>query len=167
MRTQRRNERRARTLHLVDIENLIGIDPKRASIHDVRQAFGRYAEAARQRANDLLIVGCNPELAIKVADSLRGAGRIKSRTGADGADTALLETIDIDLWSKRFDRIVIGSGDHIFAPAVIDLTTAGLEVTVVARTGHVSRHLRSTGAAFRPMKIPTTNVRAADLRKAA
>ena len=159
MRTQRRIERRARTLHLVDIENLIGINPRQASVHDVRQAFARYAEAAHQRADDQMIVGCNPKLAIKVADSLRGSGRLRARSGADGADTALLEAVDVALWSQRFDRIFIGSGDHIFAPTIIDLRQSGLDVTVVARNGHVSRAVRATGATFRPMQIPPARIR--------
>lgn len=167
MRTQRQTDRRARTLHLVDIENLIGTDPKTASIHDIRHAFGLYAVAAHQRMADLMIVGCNPELAIKVADTLRGAGRIRPRKGTDGADLALLEAVDIDLWAERFDRIVIGSGDHIFTETATRLRDAGLEVVVVGLSGHVSIDLRNTATSFRPMNHPRTNTRTITLPSAA
>ena len=100
-------ERRARTLHLVDIENLLGIDPKAAPLHDVRYGFGLYARAAEKRNADQIIVGCNPELAYSVADTLRGSGLIRVRLGKDGADLVLLESVDVNRRSDRYDRVVL------------------------------------------------------------
>ena len=159
MRTQRNTDRRARTLHLVDIENLIGTDPKAASIHDVQHAFGQFARAARQRVTDLMIIGCNPKLAVKVQATLRGAGRIRTRKGPDGADLALLDAVEVDLWSERFDRVVIGSGDHIFTETAARLREAGLEVVVVGLDGHVSIDLRNTASSFRPIHTPRSSTR--------
>ena len=167
VRTQRNTDRRARTLHLVDIENLIGADPKTASIHDVHHAFGQFALAARQRVADLMIIGCNPKLAVKVQATLRGSGRIRTRKGPDGADLALLDAVEVDLWSKRFDRVVIGSGDHIFTETAARLREAGLEVVVVGLDGHTSIDLRSTASAFRPIRTPQSSTRCINLWSAA
>ena len=167
MRTQLSTDRRARTLHLVDIENLIGADPKTASIHDVHHAFAQFALTARQRVADLMIVACNPKLVVKVGNTLRGAGRIHPRKGHDGADLALLDAVDVDLWSQRFDRIVIGSGDHIFTETATCLRAAGLEVVVVGLDGHVSIDLRNSASSFRPIHNPRSTTRTINLRSAA
>jgi uncharacterized LabA/DUF88 family protein len=46
-----------------------------------------------------------------------------------------------DHLAARFPRVVIASGDHIFARAVPDLAAAGCHVTVGSRRGRLSRAL--------------------------
>jgi hypothetical protein len=64
------------------------------------------------------------------------------RSGPDGADLALLEIIATENIDKRFDRVVIASGDKIFAQAAAALQAAAVRVTVVSRPDAISRHLR-------------------------
>jgi uncharacterized LabA/DUF88 family protein len=64
------------------------------------------------------------------------------RSGLHGADRALLEVIHRECLEERFDRIVIGSGDGIFALAAARLQACGCSVTVVSRRSGLSRHLR-------------------------
>ena len=68
------------------------------------------------------------------------------RSGPDGADLALLAVLQHDHIAARFARVVIASGDHIFAPAVTDLTTSGCSVTIATRRGHLSRTLQLAGS---------------------
>lgn len=43
--------------------------------------------------------------------------------------------------TKRFNRVVIGSGDHTFAGSARSLIDAGIVVSVVATPRGLSRHL--------------------------
>src|SRR5215471_2716370 len=58
----------ARSLHLVDIENLVG-DP-RADAETVLATFDRYLAAARWKPGDHVVVAANPGLMQKVAFDL-------------------------------------------------------------------------------------------------
>ena len=60
--------------------------------------------------------------------------------GHDGADLALLAVTDEGL-EDRFEEIVIGSGDGIFAAAARRLRLRGAVVTVVSRRDSLSREL--------------------------
>ena len=62
--------------------------------------------------------------------------------GINGADHALIEVLSEERMPQRFNAVVIASGDGIFASVAADLAAAGLEVTVVAREGHLSARLR-------------------------
>lgn len=62
-------------------------------------------------------------------------------SGRDGADLALLEVLAEGV-DRRFDELVIVSGDGIFADAAARLGGAGLAVTVVAHQDGLSRRLR-------------------------
>lgn len=63
-------------------------------------------------------------------------------SGVNGADLALLEVLREERIEERFDRVVVASGDGIFTDAVARLGAAGVEVTVVARSGHCARRLQ-------------------------
>jgi uncharacterized LabA/DUF88 family protein len=64
------------------------------------------------------------------------------RSGEDGADLALLDVLLGERVAARFDEVVLASGDGIFTDAVAALGTAGVDVTVLARSGHCSKRLR-------------------------
>src|SRR5688572_29137160 len=101
----------ARTIHLVDIENLIGgttFDATTAAV--VQREYGRVA-------------GWSPDDHVVVASSHFSApgvwfgwsgGRRLVRSGADGADLALMNVMAQENLPARFDRVVLGSGDGIF-----------------------------------------------------
>jgi uncharacterized LabA/DUF88 family protein len=87
------------------------------------------------------------------------------RSGENGADLELLAILAQESVETRFDRVVIGSGDGIFALAAARLQAAGVNVTVVVRRGALSRSLRlsvrdvrfidaNTPANSKPVTVP-------------
>jgi pyruvate/2-oxoglutarate dehydrogenase complex dihydrolipoamide dehydrogenase (E3) component len=56
-------------------------------------------------------------------------------------EVALCENVD-----QRYGKVVIASGDHIFAEAASTLVALGVEVTVFSRAVYLSRFLRETEA---------------------
>jgi hypothetical protein len=63
------------------------------------------------------------------------------RSGADGADLALLDVLRHENVAERFTHVAIGSGDHIFAEEASRLATQGVWVTVVTRPGSLAPRL--------------------------
>ena len=130
---------KGRGLHSIDFENLTG-GPML-----IREHGGVVAKAYRDtvgvRDDDHVIIGVNPKAQMDAVDAFPGS-RIVGRPGPDGADLALLKELeDIDWIVSRFDRVVIGSGDHIFVPIVAKLRQRGIVVVVVGLKGHVSAEL--------------------------
>jgi uncharacterized LabA/DUF88 family protein len=76
---------------------------------------------------------------------------LRAARGPDGADLALLQEARTDYVASHYDRVVIGSGDRIFADRAYELRTASVVVAVVSRRkslsprlaeiAHVVRHL--------------------------
>ena len=132
--------RSAERSHLVDIENLM-VTRWRAP-----------SEWSRQWSD----TGTSPVSKVRTTSSLawnhRLGAEVKFRwpeirlvggRGVDGADRALLETVnDFDWTASRFDRVVIGSGDGIFVQVVDTYRAVGIVVGVVARPSSI-RFLRS------------------------
>jgi hypothetical protein len=54
----------------------------------------------------------------------------------------LLSHAPPELVAKRYDRLVVGSGDGIFYPRARDTRALGVDVLVVARNGGCSHLLR-------------------------
>ena len=104
-----------RTLHLVDLENLAG-DP-RASERDALAAYVDYLRAADWRAGDVVYLAMNPGLAKRIGWASVVPCRLHCACGTDGADLALLAHAAPEFVARRFERLVVGSGDHIFVPA--------------------------------------------------
>ena len=119
-----------RELHLLDIENLLG--GSRFSAADVAQFRDFYLEH-NHVANDAHII-----IATSSAQGVVEAGlgwqraRTIFRCGQDGADLALLEVINTEHVVERFTKIVIASGDGIFAQAAERMFDQGVDVTVFA-----------------------------------
>lgn len=126
-----------RTLVLVDVENLMG---------------GTDApEEARRRAIELIESFRDENAHVVVAASHRVACwlawrlpwvRWKWRSGPDGADLCLLAVIDHERVGERFGRLVLVSGDGIFAVPVAQLAASAVHTTVIARSESLSRRLR-------------------------
>ena len=77
--------------------------------------------------------------------------------GRDGADKALLEFADVRHIATRYDRVVVGSGDHIFAPLVSELMAAGVMVTVVAPSKSIAWALRLARPEIRHFVAPLSD----------
>jgi len=131
---------RGRTLHLVDIENLLG-DP-RAAGPAIAAAIEAYRSAMRVAPGDHVVIACNHGLAVDAGLAWPGA-RLRTGSGPDGADLALIDDADPAYVAAHYDRVVIGSGDGIFTGLAADLRALGTAVCVVARDGSLSRALRS------------------------
>ena len=129
-----------RTLHLVDLENLVG-DP-RAKGPIVRRTFDRYLARAGRREGDQMLVASNPWLIREVAFDLPVTCNVHAVHGHDGADTMLLSHAPPELVAKRYDRLVVGSGDGIFAARAHAAHDLGVDVLVVARDDGCSWRLR-------------------------
>jgi len=129
----------ARTLHLVDIENLVGTGlPTEWEVAMIRQA---YASRVGIGEMDQVVIGCNHKALPSAGLGWPGA-RYLVRSGPDGADTELLAVISGENVAARFTDIVIGSGDGAFTSAAAALGSAGPKVTVVSRRTGLARTLR-------------------------
>ena len=127
-----------RTLHVVDADNLTAGPTEYQCRAD--QAARRYRAAAGLHEHDLVVVGSDVRSAAVTAFAWRVASRLVT-TGTDAVDRALLDHLTPSAVEGRFVRVLVGSGDGIFAEAVAALRRAGLRVEVVALTGRVSHML--------------------------
>jgi hypothetical protein len=144
--------RRARTLHLVDVENLVGGTNLRPG--DVREVARLYRSAARIRDRDHVIVASSHHCAPLVWFEWDPSARRLVRSGSDGAELALLAVVETERPVGSFDRLVIGSGDGIFAETAARLQQAGVAVSVVTRPEALSRRLRFAVRDVRYLVLP-------------
>jgi hypothetical protein len=132
-----------RTLHVIDAENLAGGTGE--------YGFARVAYDAVTPISDRdqVVVGCDASQAFAVAGTF--PGRLTVGTGPDGADLALLGVLDRRWLEERFTRLVIGSGDHIFAPVARLARLVGLRVEAVSRPGSISSELYRAVDVWHPL----------------
>jgi hypothetical protein len=129
----------ARTLHLVDIENLAGTGlPAEWEVAVIRQVYAARVGIGKM---DQVVIGCNHKALPSAGLGWPGA-RYLVRSGPDGADTELLAVISGENVAARFTDVVIGSGDGAFTRAAAALAAAGPQVTVVSRRTGLARTLR-------------------------
>ena len=83
-----------------------------------------------------------------------GFARFLPGRGLDGADLALLAAIQSDRFRANVDSLILVSGDHIFAEAVLELKSTGISTTVIAQSRSLSNQLRI--AATRIHYLPDT-----------
>jgi hypothetical protein len=137
-----------RGLHLVDLENLLA-DPW-AHGPAVGRALDEYLERAQFRRGDLVFVAGNPWLMVEVGWSqLDSTTRVDchrfAARGPQGADTKLLEAAPLAWVSRRFERLVVGSGDGVFADRLSQARASGLSVRLVSRPDALSGRLARLG----------------------
>jgi hypothetical protein len=135
-----------RTLHLVDLENLLG-DP-RATTDAALATFGAYLDVAHWSVDDHVIIATNPWLMTKIAFDLPVPASRHAVHGRDGADTMLLSLAPAELVVKRYGRLVIGSGDGIFTSRARAVRDSGVTVDIVARPDGCSARLHKFGCTF-------------------
>lgn len=133
-----------RTLHLIDIENLLPHRRPSLTVAAVEVVLSRYRAVSPIAAHDHVVGACSPRIGLAVGLAL-GRGRLVVRRGVDGADRALLEAAPAAWVAERFGRVVVASGDHAFAPLVADLRARGVTVDVVAHAEKLSRRLAESG----------------------
>lgn len=129
----------SRKIVLIDLENML------FGTHADDNRTDRSAEilelAQARRPHDMLIVGCNPQLAFLANEHFPGA-KIVTGKGKDGADQALIEAIDASHAANRYSELCIVSGDHAFCEVAHAARKAGLSVRVVAPHAGLSTALR-------------------------
>ena len=128
-----------RNLHLVDLENLLG-DPW-ATGPRVGWALEQYFEVAGWTRGDLVYVAANPHLVKEFCFDPTVVWNVHAARGSDGADLALLAHAARDFVVRRAGRMVVSSGDHIFANRARQVAASGVDVLVVARPESRSREL--------------------------
>lgn len=134
-------EHLSRKIVLIDLENMLFGDHESAAAQSRQSSEQILSLAEARRPTDHLIVGCNPHLAF-VAKDLFPAAKIVTGKGKDGADLALVATIDLEHAASRFSELCIVSGDHAFSELAREARIHGLEVRVVAPHAGLSTALR-------------------------
>jgi len=134
-----------RTVHVVDLENLLCGAHRRTTIDEIQSVIAEYRALVGARPDDLFFYGANPKFQLQVALAT-GSNQVRGYRGRDGADMALLHVVDPDWVVGRFDRVCLASGDHIFAPLARTLREQGLHVTVVSRPMSVAAELYSAAS---------------------
>ena len=137
-----------RGLHLVDLENLAGwavVDP--AALASLARRLHRLA---RVRTGDHVVVATNPAQLMASAPAFPGARLLVGR-GRDGADRALLSAAHAAEVAERYDRLVVMSGDHAFAPLAEEVRRLGRTVRVVAHGESLSARLRDAASEVVPV----------------
>lgn len=122
-----------RTFHMLDPENLAGgsrLYGVARRLYEAKVPFG---------PSDHVLVGCDVTQAFAVHDAF--PGQLTVGKGPDGADRALVTTIDQACLEARFDRLVIGSGDHAFAEIALVARACGLEVGALSLRRSISSEL--------------------------
>lgn len=120
-----------RTIHLLDIENLLATPFFAAQ--DVVHFKQFYATTDLYSDGDHIVIATSSSEGILEANAGWGSARYTFQRGENGADTALIEIIRGENLNERFDRAVIASGDGIFEKYVKDLCAAQVDVHVVSR----------------------------------
>jgi hypothetical protein len=104
-------------------------------------ACAEYRAMAPVADGDLVVVATNPALLVEAGLAWPGA-RLLIGSGPDGADLALMRQLGDARWiARRFDQVVIGSGDGIFASTARAIRQFGIAVGVVGREGGISKSL--------------------------
>lgn len=128
-----------RTLHLIDVENIAGL--ARPTEAEVAAALDRYRGAVTVAPWDQVVLAANRTTAASAGWVWPGV-LVRAASGPDGADLALLAEADAAHVARRFDRVMIASGDHLFAERAMELRARGVRVEVVARPGSLAQSLR-------------------------
>ena len=136
----------ARTIHFLDVEYL-GCGPL-VTAADIERVLARYRRLVGLGPADLAIGAASRWVYPRIAFDCPSCVRLLlAGTGPDAADHRLLDEARIaDL--TRFDRVVVASGDHIFA-ALVDLAhCAGTPAWVAAYDFNAAATLRDAADEF-------------------
>lgn len=135
---------RGRRLVVVDIENVV-----EGAVMTMKQAVDARASvdaAVGLRKDDHVVIGTSHIGVLATGLGWAGSPRIVVRSGANGADLALIEVLTSERVEDRFEEVVLVSGDGIFVDVVAALGAAGVRVTVAARSEAFSAKLRLAAA---------------------
>lgn len=141
-----------RTAYFIDIDNLCGsgVAPKQMVEISVGALRARY----RPQSTDLVYCAATAIAAYHCKAAWPGCS-VRIGRGPDGADLQLLNDAKPEWLAARFDRVVIASGDGIFAPLAEELIKSGLKVEFAVGNGGVSKKISQIGPVVRlPISHP-------------
>lgn len=142
-----------RTLHLIDLENLCGAGSTTAE--DAARVLAAYVDAVKIGPADSIHIGVAHHMATAVMPVLCVfPGRLHVRSGRDGAETALLDSIDLAHISTRFSRLIIASADRTFTEAANEARRLGMTVWQVTGRGGLSRELSRVADRRMRLRLP-------------
>ena len=128
-----------RALHLLDVEYL-GLGPW-VTADDLTRVLDRYRLVADWHVGDHLVGAASHFVYGRIAFDCPGVRLLPAGGGPDAADLRLIDeaTQVIDL--TRYDRVVVGSGDHVFGIVADAAHDLGVEVWAAAYTFNLARSL--------------------------
>ncbi|NKR65302.1 NYN domain-containing protein [Rhodococcus hoagii] len=142
----------ARRLHLLDIENLCGTS--HLTTRMVTYVLDAYRREIGIGPSDHVAVGVSHHNAL-AAGRVAPEVRLCVRSGADGADLALLDVLGGEQVQERFVEIYLGTGDGVFADLAATMADRGAHVRVVAGFSPASRRLRLAAGTFTQLSFKT------------
>lgn len=143
--------RTLRTLHLVDLPDLVG--GGQDGVVEYRDALVRYLAASDWRPGDHVVLGVTPVAALPCIGGLGAPFPMRWASGSHGSSRALLSfATDPRQLARSYDRLALGSGDHRLAPLARVAMRRGVRVDVVVLEGQLSRAL--AGLATRIVQLP-------------
>lgn len=141
-----------RAVHLIDAENLGGGPDM--GIDEIRYMLHFYFQNVPATANDQFYLAGSSHFIKRAITALPDRDvRLLVRDGKDGADHALLDSIDIDHVARQFDRLVIASGDGAFEGLALEARARDLHVQVVCGVGTLSRSLCRAASTVSRLKL--------------
>lgn len=138
---------------VLDLENLVGLPPIEGRLSQLIAALARIVEG---RTVVAAVGYCATPLQRRLLFKMQPLGvRIfgHSERMPDAADRLLLRHLEAEL-PASVDTVVIGSGDHIFAPSAATLRARNLRVEVAARPGTLSADLYKECSCWHPIGNP-------------
>ena len=138
-----------RALHLVDIENLSG-GPRR-TLEEHVAAYRTYVRRAEVGPRDHVVVAACGLVMDSLAFHLPPGISKRKANGVDGADRALLAVDTPERIAERYERLVIGSGDHGFLGLALAAQALGVHVVILSGRGKRSAVLSGKGLGIRKL----------------
>ena len=140
---------RDRALHLVDLESLARGPGQEGVAY--RTAWDDYTFSAGLNEQDHVeIASCGLVMA-EAAFSLPTRYPKHCANGADGAENLLLGIVGPDFVARRYEWLVIGSGDHAFVPYALEAQRLGAKVRIVSAPGSRSAEFSGNGFGIRDL----------------
>jgi len=141
---------RSRTLHLVDLENLLG-DRREEEV--ARSGLQRYLRLAHWVEGDAVLIAADPQIVRQIGFVPPAPCSLHATRGHDAADVMLLAHAAPELVARSYGRMVIGSGDGIFVARARAVRDLGVGVAIVARPSGLARAFRHSAFPVVPFRV--------------
>lgn len=131
-----------RRLYVLDIENMQGNCDGHVTESEVARIRDEVTRTVPTTDLDQVVIGTSCPKNLLAASVWKGARQV-FHGGHDGADLALLDVLDGENIAARFSSVLLGSGDHIFAPSAKRLRALGCGVLLLDTGTPISRRLKN------------------------